>query len=149
MKYKCLLTGVILLICLNACKKDSKNPAPSATIVAKWFMAKQSSGLYYNGSQISSFVDTTYTPVDFVEYHNDGTGYFSKHSSNGPSLAEFTYTLKGTVLTRFDGPLNSGVPETITTLTANSLSIHVSYTIADPNNTNQSDTEVDDLTYKR
>jgi hypothetical protein len=149
MKYKYLLLSVVLLVCLSACKKDSKTVGPGVTIAAKWFVTKEASELYFNGAQISSFIDTTYTSVDFVEYYNDGSGYYSKYSSTGPSLSEFTYTLKGSALMQFDSPENAGVPETITNLTANSLSIHAVYEIVDPNNPNQTDTEIDDLTYKR
>lgn len=149
MKYKYLLLSVVLLAFLNACKKDSKAPAQSVTIVAKWFAAKQSSGLYFNGVEISSFADTTFTSVDFVEYYSDGTGYFSRNSSTGPSLTEFTYMLKGTDLTQYTSHINAGTPETITTLTANSLSIHAVSQISDPNNPSQNDIEIDDYIYKK
>jgi hypothetical protein len=149
MKYKYLLLSVVLLICLNACKKDSKTPAPTVTIAAKWFITEQSSELYFNGEEISSFVDTTFTSVDFVEYYSDGTGYFSRSSSTGPSLTEFTYTLKGSALTQYISNVNTGTPETVTDLTVNSLSIHAVSQIADPNNPSQNDTEIDDYTYKR
>jgi hypothetical protein len=149
MKYKCLLLSVVFLVCLNACKKESKTPAPSVTIAAKWFITKQSSELYFNGEEISSSTDTTFTPVDFVVYYSDGTGYFSKNSSTGPSLTEFTYTLKGSALTQYISHVNTGTPETVTNLTANSLSIHAVSQISDPNNPGQNDMEVDDYTYKR
>src|SRR5277367_2090632 len=91
MKYKCLLLSVILLLCLNSCKKEAKAPNPGVSIVGKWLITKQNSVLSNNGVQISTFTDTTFTAVDFVEYYSDGTGYFSMSSATGPSLTEFTY----------------------------------------------------------
>lgn len=149
MKCNCLLLSVVLLVCFYGCKRDSKNPAPGITIVAKWFRASQSSGLYFNGAKVSSFIDTSFTAADFAEYYSDGTGYFSKNSSEGPSLTEFTYTLKGSALTQYVSNENKGTPETITNLTASSLSIHAVFLIPDPNNPDQEDTEIDDYTYKR
>jgi len=150
MKFKYLLLGVVLLCCLNSCKKGSQAPKPIVTIVGKWFITKQSSELYYNGAEISSFTKTNFTSVDFVEYYGDGSGYFSKYSTTGPSLTEFTYTLKNTSLTQFTGGDNTaGTPETITSLTISSLSIHAESQVPDPNNSGQIDNEIDDYTYTR
>ena len=148
MKYKYLLFSVIFLLCLNSCKKDSKAPGSSVSIVGKWLITRQNSVLSNNGVQISAFTDTTFTAADFVEYYSDGTGYFSMNSSTGPSLTEFTYTLKGTSLIQNTSSENAGTPETITSLTATNLSIHAVSTVPDPN-TGGADTEVDDYYYTR
>jgi len=140
---------VVLLFCLNSCKKDSKAPNSGVSIVGKWFITKQSSVLSYNGSQVNAFTKTNFTSSDFVEYYSDGTGYFSQTGTTGPSLTEFTYTLAGTALTQFTSNNNSGTPETITSLTASGLSIHAVSLVTDPNNPDQQDNEVDDYTYTR
>ena len=149
MKYRYLLLSLVLLLCLNSCKKDSTVPNSSVSIVGKWFITKQSSVLSYNGAQISAFTDTSFTTVDFAEYYSDGTGYFSQNSTTGPSLTEFAYTLKGTALTQFTSTNTAGTPETITSLTASSLSIHAESLVPDPNNPDQLDNEVDDYSYTR
>ncbi len=149
MKYKYLVLVIVVFACLNSCKKNSQAPKPSVTIVGKWLITRQNSVLSNNsGVQITAFTDTTYTAADFVEYYSDGTGYFSMHSATGPSLTEFTYTLTGTSLLQNTSSENKSRPETITSLTANNLSIHAVFTVADPN-TGGADTEVDDYYYAR
>jgi hypothetical protein len=137
------------MFCLNACKKDSQPANSNVTIVGKWFITKQSSELYYNGAEIEAFTDTSFTTNDFAEYYSDGSGYFSMNSTSGPSLTEFTYTLKGTALTQFTGAKNTATPETITNLTTNNLSIHAQSLVPDPSGSGQIDTEIDDYNYKR
>ncbi len=149
MKCKYLLLSVVFIICLSACKKESKSANQNVTIVGKWFIIRQSSFLFYNGTQIDSFSKNNFTSSDFVEYYSDGTGYFSQAGSNGPSIIEFTYTLKDSTLTQHDGTNAQNLIETIRGLTANNLSIHAQSTIPDPNNGAQLDTEIDDLSYSR
>lgn len=134
MKCKCLLLSVICVIWLSACKKESKPATQGVTIVGKWFITKQSSLLLYNGVQIDSFSKNNFTSTDFVEYYADGTGYFSQASSNGPSITEFTYTLKDSTLTQHDGTNAQNLIEKVTALTVNNLSIHAQSTVPDPNN---------------
>ena len=148
MKYKYLLLVVVIAVCLGSCKKSSQAPKPNVTIVGKWLITRQNSVLSNNGVQLSTFTDTTYTAADFVEYYSDGTGYFSTHSATGPSITEFTYSLTGTSLLQNTSSENKSRPETITSLTANNLSIHAVFTVADPN-TGGADTEVDDYYYTR
>ncbi len=148
MKYNYLLLVVVGFACLSSCKKSSQAPKPNVTIVGKWLITRQNSVLSNNGVQISAFTDTTFTAADFVEYYSDGTGYFSMHSATGPSLTEFTYTLTGTSLLQNTSDENKSTPETITSLTANNLSIHAVSTVADTN-TGGTDTETDDYYYTR
>ena len=148
MKLKYLLLTVVLLLCLSACKKESKAPNPGVTIVGKWLITKQNSVLSNNGVQISTFTDTTFTAADFVEYYGDGTGYFSMHSATGPSLTEFTYTLTGTNLIQNTSSENKGMPETVTGLTANKLSIHAVSSVPDPDS-GLIYTETDDYYYTK
>ncbi len=150
MKYKYPLLGFVLLLCLNSCKNDLPVPNTTVTIVGKWFVTKQNSELFYNGVLINSFTQTNFTSTDFVEYYGDGTGYFSKASSTGISIAEFKYTLSGTALIRYTANNNTvGTPLTITSLTANSLSTHAVAMVSDPNNQGQIDQEIDDDTFTK
>jgi hypothetical protein len=147
MKFKCLLLCVVVLMCLWSCKKNTAMPVPAVSIVGKWQLTKVSSKLYSSGVLIDSAKKTNFTNSDFVEFYSDGTGYYSQSTSDGPSLNEFTYTLKGSVITEFRSIENIGVPETVTSLTANSLSIHAESLIPDPNDPTVYDTEKDDLSY--
>jgi hypothetical protein len=149
MKCRYMLPGLFLLMCLIACKKDLPVHTAVVSIAGKWFITKQSSELFYNGVQINSYTDTHFTTTDFVEYYGDGTGYFSAYTATGPSLSEFTYTLTGTNLMQYTSSKNPGIPETITVLTANNLSVHAVSSIPDPNNSAQLDKEVDDYNYTR
>ena len=143
------LVGLIVLIGLNSCKKDSAPPAKSATIVGKWLVTKQVSEFLYNGHQVDSVKKTTFTSDDFVQYDSDGTGYYSRSSSNGPSLSKFNYTVSGSVVTEYYSAENEATKETITILTQSSLSIHTESSGPDPNNPNATDTEIDNFTYSR
>ena len=149
MKFKYLLLSVVVLMCLWSCKKNTVMPAPAVTIVGKWQLVKQHSLLYNNGSAIDSVNKTKFTNSDFVEFYSDGTGYYSQSTSDGPSLNEFTYTLKGSVITEFRSVESNGIPETVSSLTVNSLLLHVESLVADPNDPNVYDTEKDDLSYTR
>jgi hypothetical protein len=149
MKYKYLLLSVVLLFCLNSCKKDAKAPNPGVTIVGKWLLTKHNSVLSSSGVQLSASTDTTFTAVDFVEYYSDGTGYFSTTSLTGsPSLAEFTYSLTGTSLTQNNSSKLKSMPETITSLTARKLSVNAISSIVDTD-TGLLYTEIDDYYYTR
>src|ERR1700744_1457471 len=149
MRCKYLLLIILPTVCLLSCKKSSKTPDSSVTIVGKWFLKKQNSSLFYNGAQISTFNKTDFTTNDFTEYYADGTGYVSQNSSNGPSLTQFNYTLKDSTLTQYNGANAGTTVATIVSLTANSLAIHAQSTVSDPNNEGQLETEIDDGTYSR
>lgn len=149
MKYKYLLLSIVVLMCLWSCKKNSVAPVPPVTIVGKWQLVKQYSRLFSNGVVIDSVRKSKFTNSDFVEYYSDGTGYYSKLTPTGPSLSEFTYTIKGSVITEFISIENKGVPETVTSLTANTLTVHMELLVPDPNNPTIYDTEKDDLSYTK
>ena len=149
MKFKYLLLSVVVLLCLWSCKKNAATPVPVVSIVGKWQLVKQYSLLYNNGELIDSIKKSKFTNSDFVEYYSDGTGYYSKSTPTGPSLSEFTYTIKGSVITEFISLENKGVPETVTSLTATSLSVHVESLVPDPNDPTVYDTEKDDLSYTK
>ncbi|MDR3693387.1 MAG: hypothetical protein P4L47_02040 [Mucilaginibacter sp.] len=120
---------------------------PPVTIIGKWQLVKQYSLLVNNGVVIDSIKKSKFTNNDFVQYLSDGTGYYSKSTPTGPSLSEFTYTISGTHITEFVSFENKGVPETVTSLTANSLSVHRELLVPDPNDPTVYDTEKDDLSY--
>ncbi|WP_309329637.1 hypothetical protein [Mucilaginibacter sp.] len=147
MEFKYLLISVFLLICLWSCKKNVVVPVPPVTIIGKWQLVKQYSLLVNNGVVIDSIKKSKFTNNDFVQYLSDGTGYYSKSTPTGPSLSEFTYTISGTHITEFVSFENKGVPETVTSLTANSLSVHRELLVPDPNDPTVYDTEKDDLSY--
>jgi hypothetical protein len=149
MKYKYLLLSVVFIICFWSCKKNTVAPVPQVTIVGKWLLVKQYSLLVSNGVVIDSIKKSKFTNNDFVQYLSDGTGYYSRSTSTGPSLSEFTYTIKGSLITEFVSIENKGVPETITSLTANKLSVHVESSVPDPNDPTVYDTEKDDFSYTK
>jgi hypothetical protein len=149
MKFKNLLVSVAVLLCLYSCKKESPAPSNPVLILGKWFNTKVTTKLYNNGAEVDSTNTISFTTDDFVEYYSDGSGYYSHASSEGPTLSEFTYTLKGAALSEFTSVENNSVPETITGLTATNLSIHAVSLVPDPNDPTITDTEIDDLSYKR
>ena len=150
MRWKYLLCCIIVLLGLNSCKKAATpTPTSAALILGKWFKVQHTSGLYYNGLKIDTATSTKFTTDDFVEYFNSGTGYYSVAASGGPDLSEFTYTIKGALLTEFSSVVDKGTPITITNLTASSLSLHVASTVIDPNDDNKLDTEIDYYVYSR
>ena len=139
----------VLLLCLNACKKDAVLPQAKATVVGKWFITKHDLKLIRNGIQISETTRSDYTTDDFAQFYEDGSGYQSaKGNDVVPSLTTFNYTLKDSVITLYlDG--NKGVIEKITSLTQTGFAIHSEVQIFDPNNPVLIDTEIDDFTFKR
>jgi len=149
MKFRCLLVISVVAVCLNSCKKNGVAPAPAPTIVGKWQLTKQASELYSNGVVIKTVVKSNFTTSDFVEYYSDGTGYYSTFTPAGPSLSEFTYTIHGTDITEFVSAENAGFPETVTTLTSNTLAIHAVSQVPDPSDPGITDTEIDDITYTK
>jgi len=149
MKYKYLLLIGFFTVCLYSCKKETPAPGNGALIVGKWYSVKLVSVLYQNNKEISTFTQTNFTNDDFIEYYNDGSGYYSKSTNQGPSLSEFTYTISGSTLTQFTGVENSGIPETIKSVTSTGLSVHVVQSVSDPNDPTVTDTEIDDLTYSK
>lgn len=148
MKFRYVMLFAILLPCVYSCKKE-KTPPPTVTIVGKWLTIKQASQLFYKGVKVDSVNRTKFTAADFVEYYNDGSGYYSKSTPSGISLSEFTYSVAGTTLTQYFNAQNKGIPGTITNLTASTLSLHLVYLTQDPNDPTVTDTEIDDYTYSR
>ena len=149
MKYMCLFISVVVIVGLWSCKKNTVAPVAQVTIVGKWQLVKQYSLLVSNGVVIDSIKKTKFTNNDFVQYLSDGTGYYSRSTPTGPSLNEFTYTIKGTLITEFISIENKGTPETVTILTTTSLSVHVESLVPDPNDPTVYDTEKDDLSYTK
>jgi hypothetical protein len=149
MKHKYLLLIGVFLVSLYSCKKEKPTPGTGTLILGKWYTVKQVSVLYQNNKEISTFNKTSFTNNDFVEYYNDGSGYYSKTTNNGPSLSEFTYTLTGSTLTQYTSSENSGIPETIESITSTGLAVHVVQLVADPNDPTVTDTEVNDFTYTK
>lgn len=149
MKRRCLLLISILIISLCSCKKNGAKPSNSGLILGKWYFVKQVSVLYYKNKQLSTVNKTNFTNEDFVEYYNDGTGYYSKSTTQGPSLSEFTYTVSGAIITQYTSLENNGIPETIENITSTGLSVHIVQMVPDPNDPNLTDTEIDDFTYTK
>jgi hypothetical protein len=140
---------LFFLLCLNSCRKNLPVPNTAVTIVGKWFATKQNPDLCYNGALINPFTQTNFTCTDFVEYYGDGTGYFSKASSTGISIAEFKYTLSGTALIQYTANNTVVMPLTITSLRANSLSTHAVAIVSDPNNQGAIDQVINEGTFTR
>jgi hypothetical protein len=149
MKYRYLLFICVAGACLFSCKKETKAPVPGTLILGKWYSTKEVSSLYRDGTQLSTFNKTSFTNDDFVEYYNDGSGYYSTSSTVGPSLSEFTYSIKGTTITEYTSAVNAGIPETISNISSGNLAIHIVSLVSDPNDPSLTDTEIDDLTYTR
>lgn len=150
MKHKYLVLISVFVVCLYSCKKETQPPPSAGTLlIGKWYSVKQVSVLYQNNKEISTFNKTSFTNDDFIEYYNDGSGYYSKSTNQGPSLSEFTYTIKGSTITQYTSAENSGIPETIESITSTGLAVHVVQLVADPNDPTVTDTEVDDLTYSK
>ena len=145
MKCRCLLLCLLLLLCLESCKKENTAPSNNSLILGKWLLSKSVSQLYNSSKQLlSSTTSTTFTADDFVEYYDDGSGYYSESTPAGTSLSDFTYTISGTALTEFTGPENNSMPETITSITVTALGIHAVSLVPDPNDPEVTDTEIDD-----
>jgi len=150
MKCRCLLLCCVLLVCLEACKKENSAPSSNTLILGKWLLNKSVSQLFNSSKQLlSSTTSTSFTADDFVEYYNDGSGYYSESTPSGISLSEFTYTLSGTALTEFTGPEINSIPETITSISVTALGIHAVSLVPDPNDPDATDTEIDDFSYSR
>jgi len=149
MNYKYLLLSVIVFVCIYSCKKNVASPVAPVSIIGKWQLIKLYSQLYNNGVLIDTVKQSKFTSSDFVEYYSDGTGYYSKFTLTGPSLSEFTYTIKGTQITEFVSVENTGIPQTITELSATNLSVHMQSLVPDPNDPTVTDTEIDDFSYTR
>ena len=149
MKRKSLLLICVVVCCLCSCKKEVPAPSTGTLILGKWYTTKQVSVLFNNRTQIQAINKTNFTNDDFVEYYNDGSGHYSKSTTQGPSLSEFTYSIKGSTITQFMSAVNAGVPETIKSISSGNLSIHVVSLVPDPNDPTVTDTEIDDFTYTR
>ncbi len=149
MKYRLLVLICPVIFSLCSCKKETPAPSTGTLLLGKWYFTTQASVLYRNDKEIATFNKTSFTNDDFIEYYNDGSGYYSKSTSSGPSLSEFTYTLTGSTITQFTSSQNSGIPETIKSITAAGLSVHVVQLVPDPNDPTVTDTEIDDLSYSK
>jgi hypothetical protein len=149
MKYRLLVLVCPVIFSLYSCKKENPAPTTSALLLGKWYFTTQASVLYRNDKEIATFNKTSFTNDDFIEYYKDGSGYYSKSTSTGPSLTEFTYNLSGSTITQYTSSQNGGVPETIKNITSTGLSVHVVHLVPDPNDPTVTDTEIDDLTYTK
>lgn len=149
MGYKLWTIAGVLLLGLGSCKKEQKVQTTAELIVGKWYITNLASVLSRSGVVLSSYNETSFTNTDFVEYDSDGSGYYSKSTSQGPSLSVFTYTIAGNIITEHTDPVTAGRQETIKSITTNSLIIHAAIQVSDPNDPDVIDTEVDDLTYSR
>ena len=149
MKRKALLVFCVVVCSLCSCKKEAPAPSTGTLILGKWYTTKQVSVLLNNGTQVKAINKTNFTNDDFVEYYNDGSGYYSKSTTQGPSLSEFTYSINGSTITQYMSAVNAGVPETIKIISSGSLSIHIVSLVPDPNDPTVTDTEIDDFTYIR
>jgi len=135
----------IFLTSMISCKKDAPFPV---TIIGKWYITKQQSQLFYKGILLDSYIDTSFTTNDFVDYFVDGSGYFSQNTATSPGISEFTYTVNGNILTQIVSG-GTATPETITLLTTNNLSIQANSLVPDPNNSGQLDNELDNYNYTK
>ncbi|SHM51321.1 lipocalin family protein [Mucilaginibacter sp. OK098] len=150
MKHKYILLILpVLLLCMQACKKDAASPQAKITVVGKWFITKHDLKLVRDGVQIDEEIKTNYTTDDFAQFFEDGSGYQSaKGTRIAPGLSTFNYKLKGNIMTLYvDG--GHGVAETITKLTETEFAIHAESQVSDPQNINLVDTEIDDFSFKR
>jgi hypothetical protein len=150
MKHKhILLILPVLLMCMQACKNNSVSPKAKITIVGKWFLAKHNLKLLRNGVQVGETIRTDYSKDDFDRFFEDGTGYQSAKGTNASaSLSTFHYTLNGKVITLYINA-NPAVVETITKLTDTEFAVHYESEIADPSNSKQLATEIDDYEFKK
>lgn len=150
MKHKYLLLILpVVLLCLQACKKDPANVQVKITVVGKWQMAKHDLKLVKDGVQIGETIRTSYTKDDFTQYFEDGTGLQSaRGTKDSPSLNTFQYTLKGNVITQYVNG-GAGIKETITRLTETEFALHYESQIPDPSSSGKFNTEVDDYYFTR
>jgi hypothetical protein len=151
MKFKYLLLSCVVFAGLNSCKKDT-TPAPttSSLLLGKWYTAKIVSHLFTTaGQSISTDTTAKFTTNDFVEYYQDGSGYYSETTASGISLDQFKYTLNGSVITAFYNAETNGAPETITGISVTSLVIHTITPVPDPNDPEATDTQIADYSYSR
>jgi hypothetical protein len=145
-----LLILPVLLLCLNACKKDAVSARAKITVVGKWFLTKHNLKLIRgDGVQVDEIIKTDYTKDDFALFYEDGSGYQSaKGTASSPSLTTFNYTLKDSILTLYTGG-NHGIAETVTRLTETEFAIHTEAQVSDPQNPDNVVTEIDDFAFKR
>jgi len=149
MRCKFWIIASLLLFGLGSCKKEAKPETTSQLLVGKWYFTNLVSVLSRNGVVLDTSRRTNFTNTDFVEYYTDGSGYYSKSTSQGTSLTEFNYSISGNTITQFSNAVSKGQPETIKTINSNSLAIHAVSLVPDPNDPTLTDTEVDDYTFSR
>lgn len=149
MKLKYLLLGCVLVFGLSSCKKEKSTPPPSQLILGKWYLTNLVSVLYRDSAIVGTSNQSNFTNDDFVEYYNDGSGYYSTSTTQGPSLSEFTYSVSGTTITQYTNSQTKGQPETISSISASNLALHVVQLVPDPGDPTLTDTEVDNITYSR
>jgi hypothetical protein len=143
-----LLSIVLILSLLAACKKNDTAPVTSQTLIAgKWYVTSHTFNVYSQNKLIDTATRTAFTTDDFIEYDSDGTGYTSTEASPSPSIKLFKYSISALNLVEVDLTGSPGLPETITTLTANNLSYH--YTITTTDDSGQQYIEADTYTFKR
>jgi len=132
---KCLTAAILfLLIFLTACKKESSSPFGNSKtlIVGKWYVKSFSSRLFYNGIEVDSTFQKSFTNADFAQYFGDGTGIKSANASPAPNLSIFKYTVSGPNLSLISPTDGTVTPETITQLTSTNFSLYIERLIADP-----------------
>ncbi|MDF2433227.1 MAG: hypothetical protein JWP44_2858 [Mucilaginibacter sp.] len=149
MKCRCLLVVLFgITLCFYACKKDTTVPQSTVSINGKWYLSAHHSKLYYNGVLLDSVFYHHFTTSDFIEYYSDGTGIISTNAIPSASLTSFKYTLSGLNLIQYISVTSKGLPEKITKLTKDSLSISYALLIIDSNSGN-TDNETDEFNYVR
>lgn len=132
---KCLPAAIFFaFIFLIACKKQSPSPFedPKTLIVGKWYVKSFTSRLFYNGVEVDSTFQKSFTNADFAQYFSDGTGIKSANASPAPNLSIFKYTVSGSNLSLINGTDGTITPETITQLTQTNFSLNSERLIADP-----------------
>lgn len=132
---KCLPAAILFIfIFLSACKKQPSSPFENSKtlIVGKWYIKSFTSRLFYNGAEVDSTFQKSFTDADFAQYFSDGTGIKSSNASPAPNLSIFKYTVSGSNLSLINTTDGSITPETITQLTQTNFSLNAERLIADP-----------------
>lgn len=125
---------LFVIVFLTGCKKQQAAPFENSKtlILGKWFVKSFASRLYYNGAEVDSTFQTSFTNADFAQYFSDGTGIKSSNASPAPNLSLFKYSVSGANLSLINATDGTVTPETITQLTTTNLSLNTERLIADP-----------------
>jgi len=122
MKTKLILLGM-LCISIVSCSIDKSGlpqPASSTSIVGKWTHTKI---VLVDANNKPLDVTTLSDPKDYIQFNADGTGISSDNQSGTLQTQSFTYKISQNNISLISpSETDSG---TITTLTANSLVIHL------------------------